>query len=112
MSVPYMFCVASNALSVGEISHAPVPASPPRDRVLFLFSSLRGFLFRHCPHCLSELRRAITCSIISPPRMFFRTFVLSKGSVPSSWVGYFSYIPSCISTKTFQPINDTLLDLP
>ena len=39
-----VFCVSFIAFSVGEISHAPVPASPPRDRVFVLvclfFSSL------------------------------------------------------------------------
>ena len=37
----------------------------------FFFLSLRGFLFRCYPHCLSELRRAITCSITFPPRLVF-----------------------------------------
>ena len=75
MSGLYMFYESSSALSVGEISHAPVPASLPRHRSLFSFFSLRGFLFRSCPHCLSEVRRAITCSITLPPRLvFFRFF--------------------------------------
>ena len=82
MSVPYMFCVASNALSVGEISHAPVPASPPRDRVLFLFSSLRGFLFRHCPHCFeqSESHHYVFHYTTPPPLVpvIFRTFEVPR----------------------------------
>ena len=67
MSVLYMFCVSSSALSVGEISHAHVPASLSRERGLFFLFSLRGFLFRYCFPYLGEPRRARTCSIILPP---------------------------------------------
>ena len=70
MSVFYIYCISSSALSVGDISHAPVQASLPRDRVLLFFFSLRGFLSRCCPHCLSELSGAIACYITSPPVWF------------------------------------------
>ena len=68
----------------------------------FLFScfflSLRGFLFRCCPHCLSEPHRARTCSVLLPPRsVFHRVFVHSKRSVPSPWVGNFFLVCLCDS---------------
>ena len=46
MSALYMLCGSSIALSVGKISHVPVPASLSRDRVLFLFSLLAWFPVR------------------------------------------------------------------
>ena len=77
MSLLYVFYVSFIAFSVGEISHASVPASLPRFRFCLIFLSLRGFLFRCCLHRLSELRHAITCSIILPPRSgLFRAFSL------------------------------------
>ena len=83
MSVFYIYCISSSALSVGDISHAPVQASLPRDRVLLFFFSLRGFLSRCCPHCLSELSGAIACYITSPPVWFCFVLVLCKSLRPT-----------------------------
>ena len=71
MIILYMFYDSFSALTVGEISHAPFSASLPRNRVLCLFSSLRGFLLLYCPHCWSEPRRASTCAIILTPPFGF-----------------------------------------
>ena len=64
---------------------------------MFLFCSLRGFLFRYCPHCLSELRRAITCSIILPPSLVsllsyfevFRAFAVGRVLFPYFFVFHY-----------------------
>ena len=37
MSLLYVVCFSFSARSIGEISHVPVPASPPRDRFFNLF---------------------------------------------------------------------------
>ena len=91
MSVLCTFCVSSSAFSVYEISHASVSASLPRDRFFFArFFSLRGFLSRYCPQCLSEPHRASTCSIILHPRLeVFRAFNL--GEVIFSYSFVFQY---------------------
>ena len=68
--------------------------------VLFLvfLLSLRSFLFRCCPYCLSEPHRASTCSVLLPPRsVFHHVFVRSKCSVPSPWVCPCVSVPGAFS---------------
>ena len=89
MSVFYMFCVSSySALSVGDISHAPAPASLPRDRALLLSFSLHGFPFQIVPPLveLAALRQFVF-HYLCPPLGFrsrFRAF--AEGRVISVYL--------------------------
>ena len=75
----------------------------------FLFScfflSLRGFLFRCCPHCLSEPHRAVRVLCYYPPVRFsiaFRTFKMLRALTVGRVI--FSCLPLRFSTRTFQPM--------
>ena len=77
-----MFCVSSSALSVGDISHAPVSASLPRDRVMFCFSpcvvSCSDTVFT--VRCVAPLRSPLF-HYITPSFSFlsrFRTFAVLR----------------------------------
>ena len=105
MSLLYVFCVSFSAFSVGEIPHASVPASLPRFRFCLIFLSLRGFLFRCCPHCLSEPHRAVRVLCYYPPVRFsiaFRTFKMLRALTVGRVI--FSCLPLRFSTRTFQPM--------
>ena len=83
MSLLYVFCVSFSESSVGETSHAPVPASLPRAG--FVFVCLFCFLFawfpvRCCPHCLREPHRAVRGLYYYPPVRFSITFSYIRNS--------------------------------
>ena len=103
MSLINVFWFSFSASSVGKISHAPVPASPPRERVFVFvcsFSLLCGLLFGSCPHCLSEPNRACTLSVLLPPAsVFYPAFGHSECSVTLPWVGYLFFVCLCLSVS-------------
>ena len=78
MSVFNMFRVSSIEINVGEISHAPAPASQPRNRALRLSFSLRGFPIPILPPLFERAAlRHFVFRYLSPPfgfRSRFSTF--------------------------------------
>ena len=102
MSVLYAFGVLLARSVSSKLRTRPFRPLCREMGLFLLFFSWRGFLFRYRPHCLSEPRRASTCSVLFPPRLIVhRVFVRAKCSVPSPWVGVFSLYSV---VRTFQPM--------